>query len=132
MTRFDRFLSSTGVFIAAAWLSTGALALDESDFKFDTTEDLYQVCSAEGAGEGVTEARLACRAFIEATVQYHDAVSDRRKLKRLICYPGTATIADGRDAFVAWGAKHTGDSERMNELPVVGLVRALAEAYPCK
>jgi hypothetical protein len=53
-------------------------------------------------------------------------------MKRLICYPATATIADGRDAFVAWGAKHKGDSERMNEMPVVGLVRALAEAYPCK
>jgi hypothetical protein len=136
MLRSTRFLSSTGA-LAATWLaatllSTGALAVDETNFRFDTTEDLYQVCSAEGSGEGVAEARLACRAFIEATVQYHDAVSDRKKLKRLICYPGTATIEDGRQAFVAWGAKNQGNGERMKELPVVGLVRALAEAYPCK
>ena len=132
MRRYSRYAVMAGALLASSALTTPALALDESDFKFDTTENLFQVCSAEGAGEGVTEANLACRAFIEATVQYHDAVSDRKKMKRLICYPATATIADGRDAFVAWGAKHKGDSERMNEMPVVGLVRALAEAYPCK
>ena len=29
-------------------------------------------------------------------------------------------------------ARFSGNAERMNELPVVGLVRALAEKYPCK
>lgn len=109
-----------------------ALALDESDFGYESTEDLYQICAAEGSSEGAVQARLACRAFIEATVQYHDAVSDRKKMKRLICYPKRATIADARKTFVAWAAKHQGDAERMGELPVVGLVRSLAAAYPCK
>jgi hypothetical protein len=59
-------------------------------------------------------------------------VSDRKKLKRLICYPDSLTIEDGRTAFLAWGEANAGNAERMNELPVVGLVRALAEKYPCK
>jgi len=62
----------------------------------------------------------------------HDAVSNQKQLKRLICYPQGTTIADGRTAFLAWAEKNAGDAKRMAELPVVGLVRALAKAYPCK
>jgi len=123
---------STACVLVAAWLATSAQAVDESNFRFDTTEDLYQLCSVEGDSEGVVEARLACRAFIEATVQYHDEVSDRKKMKRLICYPSTATIEDGRLAFVAWVTKNKSSSKYMSEIPVVSLVRALAGAYPCK
>jgi hypothetical protein len=59
-------------------------------------------------------------------------VADRRQLKRLICYPATATISDGRAAVVAWAQRNAGNDTLMNELPVVGLVRALAAKYPCK
>ncbi len=132
MTRFRRFTIRAGLLLAGTALATAALALDESNFKYETTKDLYQVCSAQGEGEGVAEAQLACTAFVEATVQYHDAVSDRKKMKRLICYPSTATIADAKSTFVAWGAKNAADDKLMGELPVVGLVRSLAAAYPCK
>lgn len=132
MRRYSRYAVMAGALLASSALTTPALALDESDFKFDTTENLFQVCSAEGEGEGVVEAQLACRAFIEASVQYHDAVSDRKKMKRLICYPGTATIADATGVFVAWGKKNADNAKLMGELPVVGLTRALAESYPCK
>jgi hypothetical protein len=106
-------------------------ALEDEDFAFDTTEDLYTVCAmAPGQPEAVV-AGFACRAFIEAAVQYHDAVSDRENLQRLICYPATATIADGRQAFVSWATANKDNAERMGEIPVVGLVRALAARYPC-
>lgn len=115
----------------AALFSAGAFALDDSDFNYDTTADLVEVCSASGDDAGA--ALLACRAFIEAAMQYHDAVSDRKKMKRLVCYPSNATVGDARDAFVAWGAANSGNATLMNEQPpVVGLVRALAEKYPCK
>jgi hypothetical protein len=76
-------------------------------------------------------ASFACRGFIEGAVQYHDAVSDRKHLKRLICYPQTATVADGRAAFVAWAQRNLGNRKAMEEVPVIGLVRALADKYPC-
>jgi hypothetical protein len=109
-----------------------ATAIEDKNISFDTTEDLYRVCSVEAADPSHTAAQVACTAFIEATVQYHDAVSDRKQLKRLICYPQGATIADGRTAFLAWAQKNAGDAKRMAEMPVVGLVRALSKAYPCK
>lgn len=127
-----RALSMVAALLAAASASTATLALDESQFNYETTKDLVQICSVQGTGEGAVQAALACRAFIEATVQYHDAVSDRRKMKRLICYSPSATIEDARKAFVAWGGRNAGNAQRMAELPVVGVVRALAEASPCR
>ena len=123
--------SMTAAALAAIVGSQSALAVQDEDMNFDTTEDLYQVCSVQpGAAESVA-ASFACRGFIEGAVQYHDAVTDRKQLKRLICYPTTATVADGRAAFVAWATRNAGNATLMGELPVIGLVRALAEKYPC-
>lgn len=113
-------------------LSVQAAPVADEDFNFDTTSDLYQVCATPSDAAEYLVASFACRAFIEATVQYHDAVSDRKKLKRLICYPKTATVADGRQAFLTWAAANKDDKALMDEQPVVGLVRALSEAYPCR
>jgi hypothetical protein len=128
------FLAGGIAVVAAAGLSLSAQAatIADEDFQFDTTEDLYQVCSTPSDATEYLVASFACRAFIEATVQYHDAVSEKEDLKRLICYPKTATVADGRRAFVAWGEANKDNASLMNEQPVVGLVRALAAKYPCR
>jgi len=113
-------------------IAAPAVAIEDKNISFDTTEDLFRVCSVDAADASYAAAQVACTAFIEATVQYHDAVSNQKQLKRLICYPQGATIADGRTAFLAWAQKNAGDAKRMAEMPVVGLVRALAKTYPCK
>ena len=120
---------------AAALVSASmqpATAVEDDDLRFDTTGDLYAVCAVPASAAEFPVANQACRAFIEAAVQYHDEVSDRKKLKRLICYPKSATIQDGKEAFVAWAKKNAGDNKLMSEIPVVSLVRALAAKYPCK
>jgi hypothetical protein len=121
-----------GAAVGAAFYAQSAVAVQDEDVNFDTTEDLYQVCSVDPDATEYVAASFACRGFIEAAVQYHDAVAARKKLKRLICYPKGATVGDGRTAFVAWAKKHANDKKLMGEMPVVGLVRALAEKYPCK
>jgi hypothetical protein len=113
-------------------LSGPLMAAQDEDFNFDTTEDLFQVCSTPVSSAEAVPASFACRAFIEATMQYHDEVTDRKNLKRLVCYPQTATIGDGRSAFVAWAKANAADKTLMGETPVVGVVRALAAKYPCK
>ncbi|MBK5941793.1 Rap1a/Tai family immunity protein [Halochromatium roseum] len=126
---------AAGIGVAAAVglsLSVQAAPVADEDFNFDTTDDLYQVCATPSDAAEYLVASFACRAFIEATVQYHDAVSDRKNLKRLICYPKDATIADGRRAFLAWAKANKDDKSLMDEQPVVGLVRALAAEYPCR
>ncbi len=109
-------------------ITAPVLAVDDEDLRFETTQDLVDVCSAPAS----STAQLACTAFIEATVQYHDAVSDRKNLKPLICYPRGTSIDDGRTALLDWAAANSGNSALTGEMPVVGLVRALAEAYPCR
>jgi len=118
--------------LAAVLGAPQALAVQDEDVNFDTTEDLYRVCSVQPGAAEYVPASFACRGFIEAAVQYHDAVTDRKNLKRLICYPSTATVADGRAAFVAWATRNAGNATLMDEVPVVGLVRALAKRYPCR
>ena len=115
-------MSKTGAFIQAAAcavlansIAQNAFAVENDDLSFNSTEDLFQVCSVtEGAAEYVP-ASFACRAFIEAMVQYHDEVSDRKHTKRLICYPKTATVEEGRQIFVTWAKKNMRNKKLMDE-----------------
>lgn len=116
---------------AATLASQGAGAVGDASFRFDTTANLYEVCALTEDSPGFVVANQACRAFIEATVQYHDEISARRKLKRLVCYPKGTTIEDGKQAFIEWANRQSDDAKLMAEQPVVGLVRALAAKYPC-
>ena len=109
-----------------------AVAVEDDDLRFDTTSDLYEVCVVTADQPEYPVAHHACRAFIEAAVQYHDAVSDRKGLPRLICYPKDATVQDGKEAFLVWTGKNADNRKLMDEQPVVGLVRSLEERYPCK
>jgi hypothetical protein len=116
----------------ATLFSQNLAAVEDEDLDLYTAEDLFNTCSVEPGMPEYIPTSMACRAFIGATVQYHDAVSDRKHMKRLICYPKGATVDDGREAFVAWGKRNLGNKQRMGEAAVVGLVRALAEKYPCR
>ena len=133
-TSRSRIPSSTAIGAALLTLAMAGpvAAVDDKNVSFETTEDLYRVCSVEASDPSYTAAQVACTAFIKATVEYHDLVSNQKQMKRLICYPMGTTIADGRTAFLAWAQKNAGDAKRMADMPVVGLVRALAKAYPCK
>ena len=109
-----------------------ATAVEDADFQFDTTQDLAALCAVSTGTPEYPMSHQACRAFIEATLQYHDAVSKPNTLKRLVCYPPNTTIEDGVTAFNAWAKDHAGDSKSLAEPPVLGLIRALAAKYPCQ
>jgi hypothetical protein len=124
-------LAAAGLFCAFGLGAGNVAAVEDTDLNFDTTRDLYDVCVVTADQAEYVATSFACRAFIEASVQYHDAVSDRKKMKRLICYPDNTTVGDGRRAFLSWAEANKDDTELMAEQPVVGLVRALAARFPC-
>lgn len=132
MQNTPSFAAALGAATLALTLGQPAAAVEQADFRFDNTRELAAVCAVAADAAEYAIANQACRAFIEATVQYHDQVSDRKKMKRLVCYPANATIEDGKAAFVTWAAANAGNAKLMAEQPVVGLVRALAAKYPCK
>jgi hypothetical protein len=115
-----------------ALLSQYATVTQAGSGKAYDVRDLYRTCAVAPDAPDYTVATYACLAFIGGAVQYHDEVSDRKHLKRLICYPTDATVTDGRTAFVEWAKKNAANEERMSEVAVVGLVRALAQKYPCR
>lgn len=123
-----------GAILAASILaiaSTSASALEQEDYRLRTTKSLYNVCSNPENSPDFSTSAAACNSFIRGVVQYHDGVSDGKHMKRVICYPEGATVADGVAAFVAWAQKNMNNTELMNELPVIGLVKALKEKNPC-
>jgi len=109
-----------------------AAAVENANLRFDSTRDLYAICSVPATAAEFLPAREACRAFIEGVAQYHDLISKPGRMKRLYCMPANSTIEDGVSAFNAWVATRTSDAKLMGEEPAVGLVRALAAKYPCK
>ena len=126
------FAGALGAAVLLGISAQHAAAVEDDDLRFDTTEDLYAVCVVPADAPEYPLAHQACRSFIEAAVQYHDAVSHKKHLPRLICYPKSATVRDGKDAFVAWARKNARNKELMGEMPVIALVRSLADKYPCK
>ena len=107
-------------------------AMDMGYFTLKTTEDLYRVCSVAPDDPLRREALDFCEGFLVGVVSYHDAVTDREHLKRLICYPQTATRDQGIQAFVDWAAAHQQDQKYMRDPAVYGAVRGLASKWPCK
>jgi hypothetical protein len=106
--------------------------VNTGDFTLKTTEDLYQLCAAAPDDPLRPQAINFCEGFLLAVVSYHDAVTERQHLKRLICYPQTATRDQGIQAFVTWAASHQKDDKFMGEPAVYGAVRGLASKWPCK
>jgi len=127
-----RLVQALAVAGFALALAQPAAAIQDSNFSFDTTADLAAVCATPDTAAEYVVAHQACRAFIEATVQYHDEISNRKKLPPLVCYPAGSTIEQGKAIFLAWATTNAGDKKLMGEQPVVGLVRSLAAKFPCK
>ncbi len=124
----------------APWLSLLALvslpsltyAADPTALSLKTTQDLYRVCAATPGDAQAQEEIDLCGGFLAGAVSYHDAISDRRHLKRLICYPSTATRDQGIQAFISWAGAHQQNQKFMSDPAVYGVVRALGSQWPCK
>ena len=111
---------------------TFARATDTANFTLKTTQDLYLVCSTASNDPLRTAAINFCEGYLLGILGYHDAITNRKPLKPLVCYPQTATRDQGVQAFIDWAASHQQDRKFMNDPPVVGAVRGLASKWPCK
>ena len=125
-------ITSVAMAALTGLLSRSALAVSNEDFNFDHTDDVIHICSVPAEAPEHVAAALACTAFLEATVQYHDLSTAGKKGKALVCIPGGVTVANVRSTFLAWGEQNKNDKKLMAELPVNGVMRALAAKYPCQ
>ena len=117
---------------AVVWSASAAAAVEERSFWLTNTADLLELCKTPSDDPQYGEAINYCMAYMDGAVDYHDAITDHEELKRLICYPETATLEQGVLVFIAWGEANQGDEKKMNEPTIIGVVRALADKWPCE
>jgi hypothetical protein len=108
-----------------------AASREGTSFDLRTTHEFYTLCSAKPDAPEYDSSIAACLGFISGVVQYHDGVNDGKRLPRWICYPEGTTREDGREAFINWAEANRDNKALMDQMPVRGLVKALAEKYPC-
>ena len=115
--------------VTALWFGQ---AKTEPSFFIATTEDLYELCTTARDDPQRPAAIHYCIAYLDGVVDYHDAVSAHENLKPLICYPDRSTLEQGVLVFIRWAEERQGDEMIMDEIPVIGVVRALANEWPCE
>ncbi len=118
------------VAILALWPGL-ASAIEKRDFWISDTVDLLELCTTPMDDPLRPQAINYCMAYLDGAVDYHDAITDHKNMKRLICYPNTASLEEGVLVFIGWAQANQGDKKLMDEPTVIGVVRALADKWPC-
>ena len=116
--------------ILALW-SGSAAAIEKRDFWISDTVDLLDLCTTPVDDPLRSQAINYCMAYLDGAVDYHDAITDHKKMKRLICYPDTASLEQGVLVFISWAQANRDDKKLMEEPTVIGVVRALADKWSC-
>lgn len=120
----------------AAWLwapaAQAAAPLSEETLnqalKLNTTQDLYDVCSAQ-PGQPLYERAVAfCIGYVTGVIQHQAALTSGGNAKRLICPGRELARFEVVKQFLAWAPEHP---EFMAEPPVEGLARSAVAAWPC-
>ena len=122
-------LSALGVAMILG--SAQTLAVTPDDFHVKTTRDLVKLCKVDPDAELYSAARAFCLGYVDGAVDYHDVLTAHEDMKPLVCYPETATLELGASVFIAWGKERDLDDPIMGTPPVQGVIRALAEKWPC-
>ncbi len=125
-------LKSLAIAVVMVLWPSLASAVEERDFWIADTEDLLNLCTTPADDPLRPQAINYCMAYLDGAVDYHDAITEHEDLKRLICYPDTATLEIGVVTFIDWAQAHQGDKELMDDPTVIGVVRALADKWPCE
>jgi hypothetical protein len=129
MRRSSLALCAT-VFSATVAATSAQAALTRDQFPPRTTGDLIALCSAGKDDPMMTAALNFCQGFAEGAVEMalsYEATG--RQDRQPFCLPTPRPTHDQALAqLVAWA---NADPKRLEEPPVVGLIRFLIQQYPC-
>ena len=128
---FRQFLTAVLAAAACAALWPGDSSAADRSFWITDTQDLLDICTVPREDPQRDEAIHYCLAYMDGVIDYHDILTDHEEMKRLICYPDTATLEQGVLVFIDWAQEKQADMKVMKEPPVLGVVRALAAKWPC-
>ena len=127
-----RLLAGTLAIAAILIFGLGsASAADKRYFWISSTADLLELCKTPQDDPVRAQAANYCMAYVDGAVDYHDAIADHKEMKRVICYPDTATLEEGVLVFVNWAERNQGNKKLMEEATILGVVKALEDKWPC-
>ena len=116
-------------FALGLWPSLAG-AVGEKDFYVKTTRQLLSLCAVSPDDRFAEQAVYFCHGYFHGAADYHDSVVGG-DLKRIICDPEGTTLDDAVAVFVSWGNNNLANQAKMNEPALLGVIRSLAEKWPC-
>jgi hypothetical protein len=112
-------------------VTKGQAAVSQDQFPPKTTGDLIALCGAIKDDPLMTAAVNFCNGFAEGAVEFalgYESVA--RKDRQPFCLPTPRPSHNEAVAqFTTWA---NADPKRLEEPPIIGLVRFLAQQYPCR
>jgi len=128
--RFSSLASCAMAVLMSLDITAARAAVTRDQFPPRTTGDLIALCSTGKDDPLMTAAVNFCQGFAEGAVEValgYAAVA--RKDRQPFCLPTPRPSHDEALAqFTAWA---NADAKRLDETPVVGLMRFLIHQYPC-
>jgi len=115
--------------LTAATASTLALAAVPQDQEVITTEDLIELCSVSADDPAYPAAMGFCLGYIDAAMDYHAALTAGPKYDPIACPETAVTREEVVVVLMDWSKRNT--PHLKSEAPVVGVMRASAEKWPC-
>ena len=124
-------MKTHSLLLAAAGMlaASQVFALNPAGFQVATTGHLVELCSVP-AGDPHYDAAIGfCLVYVDAAMDYHQALTAGEKYKPLACPDIEVTREMLITVFLEWSKSN---AEFMNtETPVHGVVRAASAKWPC-
>ena len=115
--------------LAALATASQALAATSQTRHVESTADLVELCSVS-VGDPLYDAAMGfCLGYIDAAIDYHAALTAGPKYDPIACPENTVTREEVVVVLMEWSNRNT--QHLNNETPVVGVMRASAEKWPC-
>ena len=121
-------MRSLGCSLLAVGMVVASSQVRAEEPKLDTTADLVAYCDTLGTADQVQEGQDFCAGFIAGSGLLYLELVRAKKIAKIACADPIPTLAQAREAFVAWAA---GNAEHMASKPIDGFWRAMAATYPC-
>ncbi|MGD8956542.1 MAG: Rap1a/Tai family immunity protein [Chromatiaceae bacterium] len=118
------------IIVAAAMLVAGqAAALDPKGYQVIHTSQLVEICSLDEADPLYNEAMGYCLGYVDAALHYHAALTVGSRSDPIACPPSTITREEVVIVLLDWAKDNA--QQIHSETPVHGVMRAVAEKWPC-
>jgi len=115
--------------LVALAAATQTLAEAPQGHQVTTTEDLIELCSVSADDPVYPAAMGFCLGYIDAALDYQAALTAGPKYDPIACPQTAVTREEVVVVLMDWSKRNT---QHLNsETPVVGVMRASAEKWPC-